>query len=63
MASTRRRPSALTIRVYRLTEDGRRQELSRVRVKSGEPYHGPIGGEWPACRCPRHQVPPARGPR
>ncbi|MFE0458446.1 hypothetical protein ACFW1A_04185 [Kitasatospora sp. NPDC058965] len=50
-----RRPSALVIRVYRITVDGRREELDRTRVRSCEPYRGPIGGEWPACRCPRHR--------
>jgi hypothetical protein len=44
------------IRVYRITGDGRRRELSRLRVRSDEPYQGPIGGEWPACRCPRHAL-------
>ncbi|PYC65762.1 hypothetical protein C7C46_32280 [Streptomyces tateyamensis] len=49
--SKERRPSVMTVRVYRITADGEREERADWVVADGEPYLHPISAEWPACRC------------
>ncbi|MFF7631753.1 hypothetical protein ACFZB9_01180 [Kitasatospora sp. NPDC008050] len=46
-------PSAMSLRVYRITPTGRRFLLSTSTISAGEPYTRPLTDVWPDCVCRR----------
>ncbi len=47
----------MTLRTYRVTESGRRVELSRTVVSLPSPGSIELSSVWPLCRCPLCQPP------
>ncbi len=58
----RKRTSAMTTRIYRVTGTGERIELSRDAVRLSEPWVRDITLGWPACTCRRCTRAQAEGP-